>query len=99
MKHNCWEFKKCGREAGGVKEHDLGTCPAAVEFRLDGANGGKRGGRACWVVAGTLCENNVQGTFAKKYENCKTCDFYTKVKDEERGSFQMSMVLLNRIKN
>ncbi len=99
MKHNCWEYKKCGREVGGVKESDLGVCPAAAEVRLDGANGGKKAGRSCWVVAGTLCENSIQGTFAKKYSNCKTCDFYVKVKNEEKGNFQMSMVLLNRIKN
>ena len=25
---NCWEFKKCGREKHGVKEKELGRCPA-----------------------------------------------------------------------
>jgi hypothetical protein len=25
---NCWEFKKCGREAGGAKAADSGVCPA-----------------------------------------------------------------------
>src|ERR1017187_5011738 len=25
---NCWEFKMCGREAGGAKAPALGLCPA-----------------------------------------------------------------------
>ncbi|MGD0283853.1 MAG: two-CW domain-containing protein, partial [Dissulfurispiraceae bacterium] len=25
---NCWEFKKCGREMGGVNIEQLGVCPA-----------------------------------------------------------------------
>ena len=29
---NCWEFKKCGREGGGTKSIDLGTCPAYPEY-------------------------------------------------------------------
>ena len=29
---NCWEFKKCGREGGGVKSIELGTCPAYPDY-------------------------------------------------------------------
>jgi hypothetical protein len=65
-KQNCWEFKKCGRAVGGVKEKELGTCPANVTRELDGTHGGKNAGRACWIVSGTMCGGNVQGTFAKK---------------------------------
>jgi len=33
--NNCWEYKKCGREPGGIKVHELGVCPATVEEGLD----------------------------------------------------------------
>jgi hypothetical protein len=38
-----------------------------MESRLAGTHDGKFGGRACWIVAGTLCGGKEQGTFAKKY--------------------------------
>ena len=89
MKTNCWEFKKCGREPGGGKVAELGICPASTETRLNGAHGGQNAGRACWVVAGSMCGGKIQGTFAEKYQNCKICDFYMKVYSEEHGDFQM----------
>jgi len=82
-KLNCWEFKKCGRESGGEKAEELGVCPATVDERTDGIHGGKKGGRCCWVITGTLCSGEVQGTFAKKHSNCKKCDFYALVDKEE----------------
>ena len=63
----CWEFMKCGRDAGKEMK-----CPAYPHF-----------GRVCWVVAGTFCEGKVQGTFAQKYEDCKKCEFYNKMLNEE----------------
>ena len=57
---NCWEFKKCGREGGGVKSIELGTCPAYPDY-----------GQQCARVAGTLCGGEVQGTFALKLGNCQ----------------------------
>ena len=75
-KPNCWEFKNCGREPGGAKTGELGTCPAATEKRTHGVNGGRNGGRACWAITGTLCEGKVQGTFAMKLADCRTCLFY-----------------------
>ncbi len=98
MKQNCWEFKKCGREPGGKHVGDFGVCPAAVDDRLQGIHGGKNAGRACWVMAGTLCGGKVQGTFAQKYSNCEVCDFFKAVKKEENGTYQMSIVLLNKLK-
>lgn len=82
-KLNCWEFKKCGRQPGGPKVAELGVCPAAAEQALDGAHGGKNAGRACWVVAGSLCGGKIQGTYAKKLLNCWRCEFMNKVKQEE----------------
>ncbi len=98
MRKNCWEHKQCGRQKGGVHEHDLGVCPAASENRLDGVHGGMNAGRACWVVAGTLCQGTVQGTFANKYAGCNVCDFYGEVKRREYPAFQLSMVLLERLR-
>jgi len=63
---DCWEFKRCGREEGGGKVHELGVCPAYTQ----GA------GDACWLIAGTLCGETVQGTYAQKLETCLICDFF-----------------------
>ena len=82
-KLNCWEFKKCGREPGGHKEKELGTCPVTVHGALDGAHEGIKGGRACWVIAGSLCGGKIQGTYAQKLTNCWRCDFMIAVKKEE----------------
>jgi hypothetical protein len=62
---NCWEFKKCGREAGGAKVKELGVCPAYPD-----------NGQMCAYATGTLCGGKVQGTFASKLATCLSCDFY-----------------------
>ena len=97
-KINCWEFKECGREPGGVKTHELGVCPATIEETLHGTHEGKNAGRACWVVAGSMCGGKVQGTFAQKYGNCVKCNFFQKVKEEEDAKFELSATLLSRLK-
>lgn len=96
-KENCWEFKRCGRQKDGSQCHLLGVCPAATDERLDSVHGGLNAGRACWLIAGTLCGGELQGTFAKKMKNCLQCDFYLKVKKEEGGNFQMSATLLEKL--
>jgi len=98
MKKNCWEFKKCGRQFLGEHVNDLGVCPTALEKGLDGIHGGTNAGRTCWVVTGSLCGGQIQGSFAKKYENCTQCDFYQQVKKEEFPRFQLSSVLLPILK-
>jgi hypothetical protein len=82
-KMNCWEFKKCGREPGGAKAKELGVCPATEYGELHGAHGGTKAGRACWVVAGSLCGGKIQGTYAQKLRNCWSCEFMKLVKNEE----------------
>lgn len=94
MKKNCWEFKNCKRGPGS----NGNGCPAWHEARLDGIHDGKNGGRSCWVVAGTFCGGNVQGTFAKKYNTCEKCDFYRAVKQEEMARFNLSGTLLAKIR-
>ncbi len=99
MKLNCWEFKRCGREPNGHKARDLGVCPAASDVRLNGVHEGKNAGRACWITAGTMCGGQVQGTFADKFKNCEACDFYQLVRSSEGVHFQLSILLLNRLKS
>lgn len=99
MNKNCWEFKKCGRQPQGSRADDLGVCPAAIEDTLDGTHDGTNAGRSCWVVAGTLCGGTVQGTFGVKYSSCEQCDFYKLVRQEQRENFEMSVVLLNRMRS
>lgn len=95
---NCWEFKKCGRQPGGAKAAELGVCPAATTTSVDGVNGGRNGGRACWVLAGTLCGGVVQGTFAAKCANCLKCEFFVLVKGEENRAFLGASQILEKLK-
>ena len=83
VKINCWEFKKCGRQPGGHKEKELGTCPVTILGDFDGAHEGKNGGRVCWAIAGSLCGGKIQGTYAQKLNNCWRCEFMNLVKKEE----------------
>lgn len=82
-KQNCWEFKNCGRQPGGAKAQELGICPASMDLVSDGVNEGKRAGRICWALVGTLCGGKVQGTFAQKKTTCLACDFFKTVKQEQ----------------
>lgn len=96
IENNCWEFKKCGREPGGLKTHEFGTCPASLPNRFDGINKGDHGGRFCWVIAGTFCNGTVQGTYAKKLIDCLKCDFLKSVQNDEDRSF---ILIPNQISN
>ncbi|MCL4456066.1 MAG: hypothetical protein M1147_07105 [Nitrospirae bacterium] len=98
MKRNCWEFMNCWREVGGEKAKELGVCPAATYTKLDSAHGGKNAGRVCWIVAGTMCGGKVEGSFAKKYEDCRRCEFYQKVKEEEGQKFLLTVDLIQWFK-
>jgi hypothetical protein len=95
---NCWEYTNCGRGPKGVYGGRTDICPAATEKKLNGVHGGTNAGRACWVVAGTLCRGNTQGVFAQKYQTCQDCDFYKKVQKENYTNFQVSVSLLQRLR-
>lgn len=86
---NCWEYRKCGRELGGVNARRDGICPASIDIRYDGVHEGICAGRACWIVAGTMCDGLVMGTFAKKYKDCIRCDYYRLVERVEGRDFLM----------
>jgi hypothetical protein len=66
----------CGPEPNGRNMTELGICPAATDDNSKSINKGKNGGRFCWTVAGTQCDGEIQGTFAKKFENCLKYKFY-----------------------
>ena len=74
-KLNCWEFKKCGREAGGAKAKELGVCPAYPNH-----------GHNCAILAGTLCGGKVQGSFAQKMASCLKCEFYSSPNYEQKSA-------------
>lgn len=97
-KLNCWKFNKCGRETGGEHSSELGVCPAAVEVRTDTINDGKNAGRACWAVAGTLCQGIVDGRFASKVATCMLCGFYKTVCQEQDDAFQGTAIIFDRLK-
>lgn len=98
-KINCWEFKKCGREPGGIHALKLGICPVPLEINANSINDGQNGGRACWAIAGTFCDGKVQGTFAQKFASCVECEFYKVVLKEEGKNYQGAGVILERLKS
>ena len=73
----------CGRQPGGALEAEFGPCPVGLAFDLDGLNHGHNGGRICWCVAGTLCDQNPRGTLVRADLACHECRFFRRVQDEE----------------
>lgn len=90
MKKNCWEFKECGRGPQGYRTGKQGVCPAATQKKLNGVHDGINGGRSCWMVPGTACEETLQGKTDEVFTTCTDCDFYQLVKKEEQPSFVFS---------
>lgn len=75
----------------------MGVCPAAVKEKANGINDGKNGGRACWALAGTFCNGEVQATFARKFADCIHCTFYKSVLAEEGKDFVPSLEIHERL--
>lgn len=98
---NCWEIKNCGRQKGGGKVMEFGECIAARENL----------GHSCWAIAGTLCGDKVQGTFAEKEKICIQCIVYEQynrliggegkriAKEFPEENIKYNAMLLNRFKN
>ncbi|MBA4367459.1 MAG: serine/threonine protein kinase [Desulfobacterium sp.] len=82
-RQNCWEYRKCGREPNGRKVAELGVCPASADRTYNGINAGKNGGRICWAVAGTFCDEKRQGSFIEKRASCMDCPFFKLVQADE----------------
>src|ERR1019366_5979697 len=87
---NCWEYMSCGRIPGGKNADELGVCPAYTYHA----------GQACWLVAGTFCGGQVQGTFAQKEGSCRNCEFYKRFDLQDRSNMRSQfghMVLMTTI--
>jgi len=82
QKLNCWEFKNCGREKGGLMVDTLGECPVASAMHCDGLNDGVAAGRACWTIVGR--RNRLESTGAIAANPCHNCEFYRRVIHEEK---------------
>ena len=98
IKLNCWEFMKCGRQPDGEKEDKLGICPASIESRTDRMNSGKMGGRSCWAITGTFCDEKIQGEFPSKMCKCVDCKFYHIVVHEKGLNYRGAKEILDRLK-
>lgn len=83
---NCWEYRMCGREPGGLMIEVLGPCPVPVALKLDGVNAGQAAGRACWLVAGSTCAPHRSD--GQSGYGCHRCEFYHRVIHEEEGRVQ-----------
>ncbi len=97
-KLNCWEYKKCEMQPGGEKAKLHGSCPAAIDERINGINGGENAGRACWAIAGTYCGGASKGIYALKIKDCMTCEFHELVVKEENKNYKNVSVLFKKIK-
>lgn len=86
---NCWEFRKCGREPGGLNATLLGVCPATTESAYSGTNRGTNAGRYCWRIAGTFCEGRVSATFTSALMSCSFCDFFEFVQKSEGDDMKL----------
>jgi hypothetical protein len=84
-KLNCWQFKNCGREKGGLLVEALGECPVPSAMKYDGMNDGVGAGRACWMVPDSGC----QARHGQSHR-CSQCEFYNRVvfEQEEQTLFR-----------
>jgi CheY-like chemotaxis protein len=97
-KLNCWEFRKCGKTPFDGTTDRANICPVSIEVQLDGIHGGKNAGRACWTIAGSMCDNGLQGSVFEKYNTCEKCSFYLALKEEETHNYCDTLFILNRLR-
>ena len=46
----------------------------------------------CWMISGTYCRNEIQGSFHEKIEACRKCNFYQSMQ-EQKAVFAMGIVV------
>ena len=85
-KLNCWEYKNCGREKGGLMVGVLGECPVATAMQCDGMNEGIAAGRVCWTLKNS--GNRLAECGHGMGHPCHTCEFYRRVVHEEADRAQ-----------
>lgn len=100
-KLNCWEFKNCGREQGGLLAETLGECPVSTSMKFDGLNDGVGAGRACWLIPNSACTKN---RLNNSNSSCFDCAFYKRVKFEEESvpveeteNFELNSKTVNKV--
>ena len=82
---NCWEIKGCGAER--LSPNDPRSCPVPTQRSLDGVNGGRGAGRACWMVPGARCRSEAGGRMPTL---CSSCEVVAEVRrDEGELDFQL----------
>ncbi len=84
----------CRKNVSGFTSDEFGVCPAVTCKALNGVHGGINGGRACWMVTGTMCGDKIQGSYQYKAENCSQCEFFLLVKMQEGNKFVQPEILL-----
>ncbi len=84
----------CRKNVSGFTSDEFGVCPAVTCKTLNGVHGGINGGRACWMVTGTMCGNKIQGSYQYKAESCIQCIFFHHVKKEEGKKYVRPETLL-----
>jgi len=97
LKKNCWEYMGCGQRSGRKRSQGCTQCPVPEMTNYDGINGGKNGGRICWLITGTLCDEDVQLTFAHKFDTCRKCDFYWTVREEAGKNICLPIEIIETI--
>ena len=80
---NCCNFKRCGREPGGRNISIFGVCSAPVAIGFDGMNNGRNGGRSCWIIRESACEQVMRKCCVQEIRECRQCDFYCFVNESE----------------
>lgn len=78
---NCWEIKGCGRTPDNI-DNIKTICPVFDAKIYSGINHGRLGGRMCWFISGTLCNDQVQGNYSMKKDTCLLCDVYKQIQLE-----------------
>ncbi|SYZ73493.1 hypothetical protein TRIP_C21611 [Candidatus Zixiibacteriota bacterium] len=83
-KINCWEFRNCGMEPGGIFSRLHGECPVPKALKYDGTNCGSGAGRTCWAIA---AREKQKGAFICRNNriSCLQCEFYLRVQGEENN--------------
>ncbi len=80
---NCWQYKNCGREKGGLMVESLGECPVSTTMKYDGLNGGQGAGRACWMVPHSASHSD-HDPGNGRWNACHNCEFYKRVVFENK---------------
>jgi hypothetical protein len=83
QKINCWEFRNCGMEPGGIISKIYGECPVPKMMKRDGVNGGKGAGRDCWTIMHASASGNGPFICRNSRISCILCEFYHRVQGEK----------------